>query len=270
MNLEEKNLPAFVIGIEKNKFYYRRTIKMLAEAGIEAKLWEGIDSDLIQLKEGESIQNWCSYLFRGKPLIRGEIGCYLSHYKLMQYIVEKGYERTVIFEDDVIPSPQLASVLKKIQQLPASYRIIQLGGNHPSIRNDINHTMQHTMAMAKECLVLENTKLYLLFNPSFGAFAYVIHREAIQKLLPQMMPIIKEIDCFLFKPWKTKVSCYFIFSSVAEHDYEKESSIQIKISLFGKIKKLFVRTILTSIRLTYKIYNKRLKKNYFSNLAAKK
>jgi collagen beta-1,O-galactosyltransferase len=43
--------------------------------------------------------------FTKRPLKLGEIGCFLSHYKVWNDVVENNYERVVVLEDDVVFEP---------------------------------------------------------------------------------------------------------------------------------------------------------------------
>lgn len=36
-----------------------------------------------------------------RPMKMGEIGCFLSHFKLWNDIIQQGYQRAIILEDDV-------------------------------------------------------------------------------------------------------------------------------------------------------------------------
>ncbi len=64
----------------------------------------------------------------GKGMILGHVACALSHRKLYEHIVEKGYKRVLIFEDDVVPLfgsiPQLSET---IEELSPTWEMVYFG-----------------------------------------------------------------------------------------------------------------------------------------------
>jgi len=62
-----------------------------------------------------------------KPLVAGEIGCYISHLRAWQWLVDSGYERAVILEDDVVLGGDFRAALDLLPCLPQPWDIIKLG-----------------------------------------------------------------------------------------------------------------------------------------------
>ena len=64
----------------------------------------------------------------GKGMIMGHIACALSHRKLYEHILDKGYKRVLIFEDDVVPiSGTLSLMSTVINELPADWEMVYFG-----------------------------------------------------------------------------------------------------------------------------------------------
>jgi glycosyl transferase family 25 len=64
----------------------------------------------------------------GKGMIMGHIACALSHRKLYEYILENGYKRALIFEDDVVPIAETLSQLPAVvNELPADWEMVYFG-----------------------------------------------------------------------------------------------------------------------------------------------
>ena len=67
----------------------------------------------------------------GCDLTPNEIGCYLSHFRLYEKIVEENIDRAVILEDDVDVSADFPSVLRALNDAPDDWEFIRLAGLRP-------------------------------------------------------------------------------------------------------------------------------------------
>ncbi|HZI54902.1 MAG TPA: glycosyltransferase family 25 protein [Chitinophagaceae bacterium] len=64
----------------------------------------------------------------GKGMIVGHIACALSHRKLYEHILERGYKRVLIFEDDVVPIFETLSQLPAVvSELPPDWEMVYFG-----------------------------------------------------------------------------------------------------------------------------------------------
>ena len=58
----------------------------------------------------------------------GEVACALSHVRMYQDMLDKGYERILILEDDVLPEPEkLVNFAPLMAQLPDDWELMMLG-----------------------------------------------------------------------------------------------------------------------------------------------
>lgn len=66
----------------------------------------------------------------GKGMVLGHIACSLSHRSLYHKILQEGYQRVLIFEDDVVPFyHHLPHLPQALEELPADWETIYLGFN---------------------------------------------------------------------------------------------------------------------------------------------
>lgn len=64
----------------------------------------------------------------GRSMVLGQVACALSHRKVYEYILEKKYQRVLIFEDDLVPLDYPAHDLSAaLAELPADWEMIYLG-----------------------------------------------------------------------------------------------------------------------------------------------
>lgn len=61
-----------------------------------------------------------------RPLAAGEIGCYLSHRKIWQIMVDQGLSMALVLEDDAELAPELPVVLAAIENLSRPWDLIKL------------------------------------------------------------------------------------------------------------------------------------------------
>lgn len=65
---------------------------------------------------------------QGKALNLGEIACSLSHRNLYAAMIENGWEKVLILEDDALPvTDNLAQLPAALQELPANWELVYLG-----------------------------------------------------------------------------------------------------------------------------------------------
>lgn len=95
----------YMINLLRRPYRRKRMMLTLKEVGISAKAVDAVDgkamttSDIREL----GIDMLPGYLdpWAKRTLTKGEIGCFLSHYYIWEEVVEKGYEKILIIEDDV-------------------------------------------------------------------------------------------------------------------------------------------------------------------------
>ncbi|BES98196.1 Glycosyltransferase family 25 (LPS biosynthesis protein) [Nesidiocoris tenuis] len=78
--------------------------------------------------------------FHKRPMKKGEIGCFLSHYFLWDEVRSKGYELAAILEDDVRFEPffnqKMRSLLQEVRNLSFEWDLIYLGRKKLEEKNE--------------------------------------------------------------------------------------------------------------------------------------
>ncbi|NXW11901.1 GT251 galactosyltransferase, partial [Fregetta grallaria] len=95
----------FMINLKRRADRRARMLRTLYEQEIACKLVEAVDGKAMNGSEVEAlgIRMLPGYKdpYHGRPLTKGELGCFLSHYRVWQEIVGRGLEKSVVFEDDL-------------------------------------------------------------------------------------------------------------------------------------------------------------------------
>jgi len=185
----ELNMPVFVVGLERLKAErYQRVLDALNAIGVAATLWPAVDGlKPIKLEPGESVKRFQLFMYalRGKALIKTEIGCYLSHYRLWKHAFEKNdYERIVVLEDDsTFDAARFKEALANIAELDQAFEYINLAGRR---RDKVKR------------MALTSNGQYALYAGVYpqmgGTFGYAISRQGFKKLAPALTPIHKTLD----------------------------------------------------------------------------
>jgi len=121
----------FVITLERAKERQIQVSKQLE--GLPFEFFYGVDK--LQLNRDQLMKENIYDEVKAKELNRyskgmvlGHIACALSHRKLYEHIVAKGYKRVMIFEDDVVPlADNLDQIQQALEELPSNWEMLYFG-----------------------------------------------------------------------------------------------------------------------------------------------
>ncbi len=94
-------LPVFVINLPQDLDRRRYMEAELARVGLRAEFVPGVDGSRLSEKDWTRYDKEKSLRIYGVDMLAGEIGCYLSHYRLIQRILDSSLDAALIVEDDV-------------------------------------------------------------------------------------------------------------------------------------------------------------------------
>ena len=109
----------FMVNLERRPDRYDRMAYNFDMLGIDYQWVPAMDGRTIDeeflAREGIKMLPEFSEPYHGRALTYGEIGCFLSHYRLWQQIVEEKLDRVLIFEDDIKFEPFFISKLEYLK-----------------------------------------------------------------------------------------------------------------------------------------------------------
>ncbi|KAL5012579.1 hypothetical protein ScPMuIL_011130 [Solemya velum] len=95
----------YMINLVRRQERRDRMMKSFDILGIDAKVLDAVDGKLLNetylKKLGVQMMPGYADPYHVRPLTMGEIGCFLSHYKIWEDMLDNNYERIIVFEDDV-------------------------------------------------------------------------------------------------------------------------------------------------------------------------
>ncbi|XP_029491291.1 procollagen galactosyltransferase 1-like isoform X2 [Oncorhynchus nerka] len=95
----------FMINLKKRTDRRDRMLRTLYEQEIACKVIQAVDGKAMNISEinalGIHMLPGYSDPYHGRPLTKGELGCFLSHYNIWKEIAERGLKSSLVIEDDL-------------------------------------------------------------------------------------------------------------------------------------------------------------------------
>ena len=148
---------------------------------------------------------------QGKALNLGEIACSLSHRNIYSAMIEKGWQRILILEDDALPLYDHLDLLKDtIKELPVDWELVYLGYlKHERVTFGLKTKQFFYKILSRLGLMAWDHKMIKNLLPRKYSshlkragfhdctHAYAITRSAAEKLLAAQTPVVYRADDLL-------------------------------------------------------------------------
>ncbi|HEX9240970.1 MAG TPA: glycosyltransferase family 25 protein [Anaeromyxobacter sp.] len=185
-------------------------------AGLRHELLDAVDKAELDrdrlVREGTYDERRTRPAYRFREDMRlGAIGAALSHRSAYERMIAAGWERLVVFEDDVVPrEPGIAAVPEALRQLPPTWELCYLGYSMNEVVT-AGARLKQAAYVALAPLGLSRWRpgearrlLPYPFSPNLRragrhmcAHAYAVTREAARKLVAANTPIAYSADQLL-------------------------------------------------------------------------
>lgn len=234
------SLPVVFINLSKDVERRDRMTSQLEQMGLRASRlpavwWSDLPADE-QRRYFSSAESRGRYF---KPLGNGEKGCYCSHLKAWQSLLQSNEPALVVFEDDVKLLDSLPQALAAIKALPSdgSWDMIKLYGREQE-------------KIANQGPLVEGALQLISYQrvPSFAA-GYVVSRAGAEKLLKTRIPFDRPVDVDLRFWFENGLRIFGVYPSViALDDTSEVSSIwaqkEARATVLQKIRKFKMKLAL--------------------------
>jgi glycosyl transferase family 25 len=178
-----------------------------AAAGVSLDVIEAVDGQKLTDAERGLVDHRRRRRISPYLLSDNEIGCWLSHRRAMQALVESGQPMAAILEDDVALLPDFAHVLDALQQQNGRFDVVTL------YRNFTRDTVFAT------CRPLSrDVSLGRIAPMQTGAVGYVITRNAAQKFLAATPRFVHAVDKEMHRYWASGLDIYALNQPIVIHD----------------------------------------------------
>ena len=231
------NTKIFVICLESEKDREQTISNHLTDLGLNFEILPAVDGrkikDLAEVGYSESV----AVEILGRPMGKGEVGCYLSHLTIWKKMVEENISKTIVLESDALLTDESLKTLRALENYQPTPELVMLYYRecYPSIWGQLSIT--------------EKTKLVRFSNKSSCTTAYMLSLAGAEKLMKHSLPIHLPVDDYMTGKYIDKnLSTFAAFprcfhTTDVAHDtstirLELEDRFQIKSGNKNTLKKL--------------------------------
>ena len=206
--------------------------------GLDYSFFFGADKNTFTIAELETKGIFSETLTRhhhryNKTMKPGEIACSWSHKMMYEEMLEKNYNRVLIFEDDAVPDTKMMESIPEIlEEIPANCELLMWGWDKNGVDNaaagfkKIAYQLQHHIGRLKwNTRVIRNlyAKPFSRHLKKAGfhdyTYAYAISRSGAEKMVTMQTPIQYIADNLLAHAATNElVNGYIVCPQVFLHD----------------------------------------------------
>lgn len=147
-----------------------------------------------------------------KVLTAGELGCYLSHRKCWQYLLDNNLDYAVVLEDDFTLSGDISAIGSYIEAIVRPWDCIKL----------MEYPQRSKSLMSVPCL---DKHLIRYDKIPSGTLAYVISKDGAQKMLRHSQKISRPVDIDFQYWWESDILVYGLRPYFASINHQQERLI---------------------------------------------
>uniref|UniRef100_A0A3B4URR6 procollagen galactosyltransferase n=1 Tax=Seriola dumerili TaxID=41447 RepID=A0A3B4URR6_SERDU len=182
----------FMINLQRRTDRRERMLRALYEQEIACKVIPAVDGKAMNISEinamGIHMLPGYSDPYHGRPLTKGELGCFLSHHKIWKEIVERRLHTSLVIEDDlrfeVFFKRRLMNLMSEVEDEGLDWDLIYIGRK----RMQVDHPEK----------AVPNIHNLVEADYSYWTLGYMISLQGAEKLLKaEPLKRILPVDEFL-------------------------------------------------------------------------
>ncbi|XP_050542373.1 glycosyltransferase 25 family member [Daktulosphaira vitifoliae] len=166
----------YIINLARRTERYKRMLYCMTELGLSATFIEATDGKAIKDIDldlmGVKLLPGYKDPYYKRPITKGEIGCFMSHYRLWAMITAEGLDEVLILEDDIRFEPyfrfKLQAILEELRRLGIPWDLVYIGRKPLEDSNEVP---------------VENSKYLIYPGYSYWTLGYLISGRGAKKLL---------------------------------------------------------------------------------------
>jgi glycosyl transferase, family 25 len=216
------DIPVFVVNLPRSHERRQTISARLYGIGVAFQIVDAVDGSLIPDDELAGYYDWVPLKagIQSRYLQRSEIGCALSHLKLLQKMVAENIECACILEDDATGfEEELPQFLVQENLRHISWDLLFLGHH----RSDCSR--KEAWSVKKRRLEIGQYRIGEPVEVPQGSYGYLIKLDAARKLLAHAFPIRMPYDLFIGNSTFAGLHPQLITPPCVEHDYTKQTTM---------------------------------------------
>ncbi len=225
-------MKAFLINLDRHPDRLAAAQKRLLQAGVDAVRVSAVDgSSLSPAARRAAVARFHALLARGRLYTPGQIGCALSHHAVYRRMAEENIPAALVFEDDVLLSPDFPA------SLSAAETLLDAGRRQVFLFSDGTQTPLsgdgHAFVRAKDGDCSE---------------AYLITLPAARELLRVNSPMVVTLDSWSRFAARGHIELFRATPATATQDHTFPSVVPVN----GRPANVFLRLLWNIARLVEK------------------
>lgn len=215
--------PIFLINLDDSTERLKHCCEELSKFSIPFERISGVYGK--HLTEAQLNQHYSQTLNERvfhRPLGLGEIGCYLSHRKAWQTIVDRKLPYAIVLEDDFNLVGALSDVVSQIDALPLDWELIKLAAY-----NNRSRPIAYQQPLTPPFELVVHNK------PITGCCAQAISYIGAKKLLEATAQFGRPVDTDIQHSWETNVAVYALMPFIIEQRTDIDSDIKANSAVTG-------------------------------------
>jgi glycosyl transferase family 25 len=207
--------PVFIINLERSTDRCADMTAKLAPLQIDYSFFKAIDGQALDIDTLPDYAKTSRLLSFGHGLMKGEIGCLLSHRAIYRHMVDNNIDKAIILEDDVDIEPVFPQIIRDIIHSPAQWDLVRFLAYDKvqKIGRDVFALPTKPHALAR------------IPTTSGGAYCYMLNLKAARVLLQHMQKNVLPVDILHSYVWRTGLETFIVRPSPVSSDPENNSTI---------------------------------------------
>ena len=175
--------PSYVINLAANAGRLANCARQLDGQGIPWQRVDAVNGWALTDAEIDRVYSQSRNAARGKhPLVKPEIGCYLSHLNTWKQIAEGDAPGGFIFEDDFEASPKLAATLEQLSAVTSDWDMVKLFSFDPDPKMVWQKPLSTDLTIGEP------------YRVPTCLIGYGVTREAARRLVAKSLPFFRPVD----------------------------------------------------------------------------
>lgn len=183
----------FVISLPDQHVRRTQMTQKLASLGAPFAFFDAVDGREIDASAHAIYDEVKRRRYFGRDLTGGEIGCLLSHKRVLQQIVAEELDIAIVLEDDALMRADFPSVVRSLESSDYPWELVRFLGSEK-----VSRLRQRNLATLRSPY-----RLTRLSTTPGGAHAYLIRQSGAAKLLRCLDRCAYPIDTLMGRGWET-------------------------------------------------------------------
>ncbi|XP_040851818.1 procollagen galactosyltransferase 2-like [Ochotona curzoniae] len=185
----------FMINLKRRQDRRGRMLRTLQEQDIAVKVVEAVDGKALNTTQLKAlhIEMLPGYRdpYSSRPLTRGEIGCFLSHYSVWKEVIDRALEKVLVIEDDVRFEHQfkrrLVTLMEGVERARLDWELIYIGRKRMQVKEP-----ERAVPSVRNLVEADYSYWTLGYAISLEGAQKLVRAEPFGKMLPvdEFLPIM--------------------------------------------------------------------------------